>query len=207
MSCIDKILQRLSHSLAPFASLPRRKILSSGLIPTASMMRNPQVAVLGAPENARFPQVFRKLRRAQFPGSASGTRSPFFPRRFYGPRVGRLLDVGCGTGNFPSAGSAAAQFASKFRQRNRVFPLLLQQFRIHYPDEQFDVVTGLRCWSTKRGVRGAERPQSRAVAHLAGRSGRPTLEPGVTASHAEGAWEWRASFGVQCVDSRNVEAT
>ncbi len=86
-------------------------------------------------------------------------------------------------------------------QRNRVFPLLLQQFRIHYPDEQFDVVTGLRCWSTKRGVRGAERPQSRAVAHLAGRSGRPTLEPGVTASHAEGAWEWRASFGVQCVDS------
>jgi hypothetical protein len=42
-------------------------------------------------------------------------------------------------------------------------------------------------------VRGAERPQSRAVAHLAARSGLPpeplpTLERGVTASRAEGAW-------------------
>jgi len=70
------------------------------------------------------------------------------------PRCGRLLDVGCGTGNFLIASllagyavsgieldPAAARLAARFCPRARVFPLPLESFRSHFPNDVFDVLT------------------------------------------------------------------
>ncbi|MFZ3200083.1 MAG: class I SAM-dependent methyltransferase [Candidatus Acidiferrales bacterium] len=70
------------------------------------------------------------------------------------PRHGRLLDLGCGTGNFLAAArnagfdvtgvefdSSAVRFAREHYGLRRVFAQRPEDFRAAHPQEQFDVVT------------------------------------------------------------------
>jgi len=70
------------------------------------------------------------------------------------PRGGKLLDIGCGTGNFLAAAHNAgyevtgieldrnaARFANERLGLQRVFPLTISEFAVQCSEEQFDVVT------------------------------------------------------------------
>lgn len=97
--------------------------------------------------SAMYPQRNQRLLPLE-PGHC------FFLADHLAPRCGRLLDVGCGTGNFLLAANLAgyatsgieldtraARLAAGFCPRARVFPLPLESFRAHYPNQVFDIVT------------------------------------------------------------------
>lgn len=70
------------------------------------------------------------------------------------PKSGRLLDLGCGVGNFVSAArdagfdaagvefdASAVRFAQQHYGLKKVFAMVPEEFRATYPRERFDVVT------------------------------------------------------------------
>ncbi len=78
----------------------------------------------------------------------------FFLSDAKAPKHGRLLDIGCGVGNFLAAArdagfdvtgiefnQNAVQFAQQHYGLRSVFPLRPEDFRATHPAEQFDVVT------------------------------------------------------------------